>query len=293
MKPPSFQPAKKPAIASVPLSEGLTWRGGQPYLFQEKSDGRHAFAELPVSDCRGPALVNAERMADGSLVVNDLLAIGDEDLRRASTRQRWAALNELFGGGARLLTSRPQDTAGAARRAGTLTPPFQDVKNPVGTRSTASQTGPFQDVKIGDKVELVPTIRLARTGHGGEFLEAILRDGGEGVVAKHLDAPFGVQWFKCKRLEKFYCVVTEGPCGGQSVGIGMLRDQSNIPLDSSFILHPSSFTPAGRVALFGQKCEQVRVGSILKVEGYGLTPAGKIREPRPCKDTATSWLVRW
>ena len=49
----------------------------------------------------------------------------------------------------------------------------------------------------------------------------------------------------------------------------------------------------GAVALRGGKCDQIRVGSLIKVEGFGLHPSGLIREPRPCKDTPTSWLIQF
>ena len=49
----------------------------------------------------------------------------------------------------------------------------------------------------------------------------------------------------------------------------------------------------GHVALRGGKCDRVLVGSIVKVEGFGLTAAGMIREPRVCGDTPTSWLVKF
>jgi hypothetical protein len=44
----------------------------------------------------------------------------------------------------------------------------------------------------------------------------------------------------------------------------------------------------GRVKMGGGKCDQVRIGSIIRVEGLGLTDLGKIREPRACRE----WLVK-
>ena len=41
------------------------------------------------------------------------------------------------------------------------------------------------------------------TGTGGEFLEAVLARGGEGVVRKHLDGTWRDVWEKCKRVETF------------------------------------------------------------------------------------------
>ena len=45
-----------------------------------------------------------------------------------------------------------------------------------------------------------PHWRRPATGNGGEFLEAVLARGGEGVVASHWGAPWGVMQFKCKRV---------------------------------------------------------------------------------------------
>src|ERR1035441_9875588 len=47
---------------------------------------------------------------------------------------------------------------------------------------------------------------IAPEGHGAEFIEAILRDGGEGIVAKPWAAPFGANWIKVKRTETFDAV---------------------------------------------------------------------------------------
>jgi hypothetical protein len=37
--------------------------------------------------------------------------------------------------------------------------------------------------------------------------------------------------------------------------------------------------------------DQVRIGSVLKVEAFGLTARGMLREARLDRDTETSWLV--
>jgi hypothetical protein len=138
--------------------------------------------------------------------------------------------------------------------------------------------------------------------NGGMYLETVLARGGEGVVRKRLASLWGTPMEACKRLEAFYCVVT-GINAGQSVQIArlinaegrMLNAENGGPAlpDSSFNLQPSAFAACGSVPLFGGKADRVRIGSILKLEGFGLTAAGKIREPRPCKDTATSWLVKY
>ena len=132
-----------------------------------------------------------------------------------------------------------------------------------------------------------PYMRLANAGNGGEFLQTVLDHGGEGVCAFDLDASWGEMW-ACKRLETFYCMVT-GFCGGtQSVSVARLPEyQPGGNLDVQNRLE------CGHVALRGGKCDRVRIGSIIKVEGFGLTAAGMIREPRTCKDSPTSWLVKF
>jgi hypothetical protein len=118
---------------------------------------------------------------------------------------------------------------------------------------------------------------IVATGQGGEFLEAVLAHGGEGIVAKRWDSAYGSDMFACKRLGTWICAVT-GFCGGtQSVTIA----------------DAVTGRARGRLALRGGKCDQVRGGSLVKVEGYGLTAAGKIREPRVCRDSPGSWLVKF
>lgn len=119
--------------------------------------------------------------------------------------------------------------------------------------------------------------------HGGELLARVLARGGEGIVAKDLDARYGEMW-ACKRLDTWLCTVT-GMGGSQSVEISM--DGNAAPLKAEI------GQPCGRVSLPGGKVDLVRVGSVIKVEGMGLTDAGKIREPRLCKDTPDSWLVKY
>ncbi|MEI6195257.1 MAG: hypothetical protein WCS42_13100 [Verrucomicrobiota bacterium] len=83
----------KPAIAPLTLAAALRrdWRG---WLVQEKSDGQHEFLT------HGGSVFNAERMPDGSRVVNDLIAVSGQDVRRESTTARWRCLNEFDRAGA-------------------------------------------------------------------------------------------------------------------------------------------------------------------------------------------------
>ena len=206
----------KPKLESVPLAAGLRWHGGNysGFMFQEKSDGRHEFADI------GGAVVNAERMAGGELVVNDIVSRQGQDMRGESTWNRWAELQSL---------------------------------------------APFAG-----------NIRLCRVGQGAEFLEAELAIGGEGVVAKPLDAPFGANWFKCKRSQVFLCAVAK---------LDHMRG-------SVELADAATGQARGKLPLRG-KFDRVRVGTVLKVEAFGLTERGMLREARLDRDTETSWLVSY
>ena len=113
------------------------------------------------------------------------------------------------------------------------------------------------------------------TERGGEFLESILNAGGEGAVFKSWDSTFFAPMLAAKRLETWICRVAGFNGGCQSVRI----------------VDNASGQARGNLPLFGGRCDRVRVGSILKVEGFGLHASGLIREGRVCKDTADSWLV--
>jgi hypothetical protein len=84
---------RKPAIGALTLPAALRrdWRG---CLLQEKSDGCHEFLTQAGN------VFNAERMPDGWLVVNDVVVIAGQDIRREGTAARWRWLNELAREGA-------------------------------------------------------------------------------------------------------------------------------------------------------------------------------------------------
>ncbi len=108
-------------------------------------------------------------------------------------------------------------------------------------------------------------------------IESAIANGEEGGVLKPWHQPFGIGWLKAKRSENFIVRITEGAGAAQSVTIA----------------DAATGEPRGKVPLRSGKCDQVRVGSILKVTGYGITARGLIREPRPDNDTPTSWLVKY
>ena len=104
-----------------------------------------------------------------------------------------------------------------------------------------------------------------------ESAESVIARGGEGVCWQDWSAPYGeMQVIKAASI--YVCRVTSRSTG-QSV----------------FIADATTGEARGAVALRGGKCDQVRVGSVIRVEGMGLTDAGKIRQPNPCRE----WLVTY
>lgn len=115
----------------------------------------------------------------------------------------------------------------------------------------------FRLAVLADFIREHSEIKPVRAGNGGEFLEAILRDGGEGVVAKRLSSPYDAAWFKCKRRETHDLVVTEIHDRKQSVRLGD-RGWCSIP---------------------GRKFESVRVGDVIEVACHSIHASGRLREP--------------
>jgi hypothetical protein len=122
----------------------------------------------------------------------------------------------------------------------------------------------------------LPGILRPSTGHGVEFVEAILSNGGEGIVAKRWDAPFDASMYAVKRSIEMQCVVTE-----------------ILPFQAVKIADAVSGADRGKVKIPAFKASKIRVGSIIKVIGMNLTEKGFIREPRLCSDSPTSWLIKY
>lgn len=144
-----------------------------------------------------------------------------------------------------------------------------------------------QDVRrlpLWQRLELLRSldVPVVAQGHGGEFLQAVLAAGGEGIVAKPADAPWGVGWWKCKRRETFDCQVADFNPGRQSVRL-MLDGQD-----------------VGSCPVFGAQLDRLRVGDVVEVAAHSRTAAGKLRDPRfvrarpdkePC--ATTRHIHRW
>lgn len=131
---------------------------------------------------------------------------------------------------------------------------------------------------------------LPATGSGGEFLEAVLARGGEGVVAKPWDAPFGVGWVKCKRAQVFYGLVTELDAIGGRARVALVHRSwlDQVARAEDFLTGDDG----GWIAL-RSRFESVKIGDVLKLEAYGQHASGKLREARLDQDAPGSWLVKF
>ena len=120
-----------------------------------------------------------------------------------------------------------------------------------------------------DKIKIVPSVPSER---GADFLKSVLDNGGEGCVLKGWNTSYYSPMLAAKRGGVWTCRVT-GHCGGTQ---------------SVFIVDAETGQDRGKVTLRGGRCDQVRAGSIIRVEGMNLTPSGKIRQPQPARE----WLVK-
>ncbi len=65
----------------------------------------------------------------------------------------------------------------------------------------------------------------------------------------------------------------------------------NLETEVVSLLDRDTNEPRGKMPLRGNRFSFIRVGSVLKVEAFGLTAKGLLREARPDKDTLESWLI--
>lgn len=111
------------------------------------------------------------------------------------------------------------------------------------------------------------SIKLIPSGVGSEFLEAVLKAGGEGVVFKRLGTTWGKGQYKCKREETFDAVVSARNESTRSLSLIQYKDGS--PLD------------CGNVAsLSKEEWETIKVGDVLEIKCQCRHKSGKFREPR-------------
>lgn len=99
------------------------------------------------------------------------------------------------------------------------------------------------------------------TGNGSEFIEAILARGGEGVVCKPWQAPFGVAWCRVKHTETFDAVVVELNHTRGSIRLALAGEDCGwVPCHAAF--------------------DRIRLGDVVEIEAYGRHASGKLREAR-------------
>lgn len=116
---------------------------------------------------------------------------------------------------------------------------------------------------------------------------AALAAGAEGVCRNEWGAPYGAM-LAVKRGGIWLCRVSR--LGGtQAAEIERAEQTDGETFNIEHSTSNIQWKPAGRVKLGGGKIDRVRPGSLVRIEGMGLTDGGKIREPRPCRE----WLVKY
>ena len=219
-----------PAPQPVALAAALTWKASPDWTFETKADGKRAL--LTNGELRGRAL---RYRLPGELPATLASCALDGEL--VGITYYVFDLLEANGQDIRRLPLRERRAALKA-----LQPLFPDWIRPI------------------------PTARPGQAG--GEYVQAVLRDGGEGCVAKSLTAPYGCQWFKAKRLETFDVVVTALASTTRSVSIGQYSAAGQL-------------VDCGKVAVFSlPTLESLRTGDVLEIAAQGRTVKGKFREPR-------------
>lgn len=214
-------------LISVPLSAGLKWTGGGPWVYDEKKDGVRAMVSADGCKLRassrplpGPMPSSLTKCVfDGELVgavywVFDMLVDdAGEDIRRRPLRERRAALAALSS----------------------LFPEW---------------------------------ICLIPSGRGGEFLEAVLAAGGEGIVAKHSESLYGAPeaWIKCKRFTTEDCIVAEIHPSKASVRLEQIRGKGRVN--------------CGWASTYGLDLPRLHLGDVVEIKCHSRHASGRFREPR-------------
>lgn len=100
--------------------------------------------------------------------------------------------------------------------------------------------------------------QIAPEGVGSEFIEAVIRSGGEGIVAKNWESYFGLGWHKAKKIITLDCTVAE---------IHERKSSVRLELDGEDVGWLKVHQP-------------VTIGTIVEVVAYGRHASGKLREGR-------------
>ena len=164
---------------------------------------------------------------------------------------------------------------------------------------------------------LTASDRAALKRHGGRFYVALTVASVGGVSV--LDKPADWRWSMLQDLarrsqlpgivmpetvssvEAAFAAGAEGVCAvpWDSLWCFMLCVKQNIIVQcrvTGFVAGTQSVTiedaetkqDLGKIALRGGKCDQVKIGSIIRVDATGKTDSGKLRQPNPCSD----WLLK-
>jgi hypothetical protein len=112
---------------------------------------------------------------------------------------------------------------------------------------------------------------LLEVYNGPDFIDRVLAGGGEGVVAKGWQDPYGAM-LAVKRLKEYTVVVTQID---HRLSVGIAERVGGVLLDR------------GRVNL-GMNVDKVRLDSKIRVVAMDVFDSGKLREPRVAQG---EWLV--
>jgi ATP-dependent DNA ligase len=119
-------------------------------------------------------------------------------------------------------------------------------------------------------------LQIVPAGNGGEFLEAVLLRGGEGVVAARLEAGFYESRFKCKREETHDCIVLEIHPLKESARLGQL-DAGGRLVQRGWC----AVLGGDGCAFWGnRRVDRLKVGDVVEIKCFGITAKDKFREPR-------------
>lgn len=213
---------QKPAKRRVELADGLRWAGGGGWLYTRKYDG--VFTTLEI--------------APGTVLIGELMRARSGSVLTAADRALLDRHGQFFA--AHSLASLQGQCL--------LREPTRLRWSDLCRLLASSRDGAFGPVV------------LAESGHGGEFLQAVLAAGGEGVCATRLDDSWG-EMYACKREETIDAVIVEMDAARGTIRLGEHgQDLGWCPARAAF--------------------QELKIGQVVEVSALGRTAAGKLREAR-------------
>lgn len=223
----------KPTKYPVAAADAARWRGDGRYIFTRKYDG--VFATTGVV-C-GAHLLICEVMQPKS---------GGK-----FTKSDWYQFNRLYHLEV-VPTFYVAHSVAAVDGASILHRPALERWNLL----TSLFKGGAQRDEHGDRIV------LAESGAGGDFFNAVVADGGEGVCAVPVEAPWGII-YAAKPLMELYPRVTS----------------KNIAMGTVEIVDANTFEPLGSVPCRAH-FDMVNVGDIVEVHCIEKHRSGRLREAR-------------